>query len=248
MFLFRLCDMEIIFFLIHCIMAVSLSMAQTQNVTTPAMTPALKSTQTTGNVILFNTTVSSGNESGTTYTSAITSVSLTSEETTVHLQTSQSTAIMTQQKHSTSLTTPGTQTQPSTVLTTTSQTTAGYTSIVTSTAVISTANSSHTVNTTSDSKDRITHGKSEASLSIYMSYISILLLTHAFFIVSSGSGLSDSERNMTVVFTVGLGAFLVTLVVIMLHRYKHRVQYFHQPLNDSVITGKKSSLFTRTSV
>ncbi|GAA6216781.1 flocculation protein FLO9-like [Lates japonicus] len=91
------------------------------------------------------------------------------------------------------------------MLTTTAiQTTAGYISTP-ATTVITTANSSHIVSTTSDSVDSITQG----------------------------FGLNTSEKNMTIVFSVALGVFGLALVMFMFHRCKQKIQYLHQPLNNT---------------
>ncbi|XP_041808214.1 sialomucin core protein 24-like isoform X2 [Chelmon rostratus] len=120
-----------------------------------------------------------------------------------HLQTSQSTTIM-----STSLTTttPGTHTPTFTAMTTPAmQTTVGYIS-TSGTTVITSANSSHTVNTASDSVGSTT----QVSLR-----------------------LNISEKNMTILFSVVLGVFAVALVAFMFHKCKHKIQYLHQPLDNT---------------
>nr|XP_046239063.1 sialomucin core protein 24-like [Scatophagus argus] len=83
-------------------------------------------------------------------------------------------------------------------------TTAGYTS--TPDTTVTTANSSHTVNTTSDSVDETT----QADLP-----------------------LDISEKSMTILFSVVLGVLATALVVFMFHKCKQKIQYLHQPLNNS---------------
>uniref|UniRef100_A0A3B4VH95 Flocculation protein FLO9-like n=1 Tax=Seriola dumerili TaxID=41447 RepID=A0A3B4VH95_SERDU len=46
-------------------------------------------------------------------------------------------------------------------------------------------------------------------------------------------GLDISEKNMTIVFSVALGVFGVALVIFMFHRCKQKIQYLHQPLNNT---------------
>lgn len=46
-------------------------------------------------------------------------------------------------------------------------------------------------------------------------------------------GLNISEKSMTIVFSVILGVFIVALVVFALYKYKHKIQYLHQPLNSA---------------
>uniref|UniRef100_A0A4W6CB92 Uncharacterized protein n=1 Tax=Lates calcarifer TaxID=8187 RepID=A0A4W6CB92_LATCA len=46
-------------------------------------------------------------------------------------------------------------------------------------------------------------------------------------------GLNTSEKNMTIVFSVALGVFGLALVMFMFHRCKQKIQYLHQPLNNT---------------
>ncbi|XP_058487839.1 sialomucin core protein 24-like [Solea solea] len=116
--------------------------------------------------------------------------------------------------NSTSLSTAASDTNTPTFtvpMTATSQTTAVDTSmpdttvITPDTTVITTANTSHTANTTSNSDNRITHGV----------------------------GFNNSEKNITIVFSVALGALAVAFVIFMFHRCKQRAQYLHQPFYNS---------------
>lgn len=58
------------------------------------------------------------------------------------------------------------------------------------------------------------------------------------FPVLLGLGLNISDFNLTVLFSVVLGVFALALVVFMFHRCKHKIQYLHQPLNNTDDTGK----------
>lgn len=124
-----------------------------------------------------------------------------------HFQTTLSTTTTTPQTNHTSHTsaTPGTKAPTSAALTTPSvQTTGGY---ITSpdTTVKTTAGSPHTVSTTPDSMFRTTQGL----------------------------GLSSSEINMTIVFSVILGVFAMAIVLFMFQKCKHKIQYLPQPLTNS---------------
>ncbi|XP_026162963.1 cell wall integrity and stress response component 4 isoform X2 [Mastacembelus armatus] len=92
---------------------------------------------------------------------------------------------------------------PHTPTATTAQTAAGYTGTPDVTAT-TTANPPHTVNTTSDTDNK-----------------------------SQGLGLNTSEKNLTIVFSVILGLFAVAIIVLVLHKCKQKLQYMHQPLNNS---------------
>ncbi|XP_040890746.1 sialomucin core protein 24-like [Toxotes jaculatrix] len=196
-----------------CLLAISFAVAKTEkgNLTQTTTTPGLNVTHTTAFVTSSNSTVhvtfiSNGTDDTTSFTST-TWDNETVNKTTSHFQTFQSTTISTPLTNITSLTTitPGTHTPTFTTLTTPEiQTTEGYTSTP-ETTVITTANLSHTVNTTSGSVDRITQGL----------------------------GLNISEKNMTIVFSVVLGVFAVALVIFMFHRCKQKIQYLHQPLNNT---------------
>ncbi|XP_056241858.1 sialomucin core protein 24-like [Seriola aureovittata] len=196
-----------------CLLAVSFAEAHAEkmNLTITPTTPGLNLNHTTTLVTSSNTTVhatviSNISEDTTSFTST-TWDNETFNETTSHPQTYQSTTILNPLTNSSLLTTttPGTHTSSFTAVTMpVIQSTAGYISTP-DTSVITTANSSNTVNTTSDSVDRITQG----------------------------FGLDISEKNMTIVFSVALGVFGVALVIFMFHRCKQKIQYLHQPLNNT---------------
>ncbi|CAB1450809.1 unnamed protein product [Pleuronectes platessa] len=161
------------------------------------------SSHTTGNTA----STSKVNENTTTAFSSTTWNNETINQTTINLQTSQSTTILAPLTNSTTLTTstPAALTPTSTVLTVpTSETTTGYTRTPDTTAITS-ANSTRTVNTTSHSVDATTQGLR----------------------------LNISEQNLTIVFSVVLGVFAVSLVVFMFRRCRQKTQYLHQPLNNS---------------
>ncbi|XP_017264329.1 sialomucin core protein 24-like [Kryptolebias marmoratus] len=50
---------------------------------------------------------------------------------------------------------------------------------------------------------------------------------------TQGLNLNVSEKNMTIIFSAVLGVFLLALVMITLHRCRHKIQYMHQPLNST---------------
>lgn len=50
---------------------------------------------------------------------------------------------------------------------------------------------------------------------------------------TQGLRLSISERNLTITFSLMLSFFALALVVITIHRCSHKVQYLHQPLNNT---------------
>lgn len=167
-----------------------------------------------------------------------------------HLQTSQSTTIM-----STSLTTttPGTHTPTFTAMTTPAmQTTVGYIS-TSGTTVITSANSSHTVNTASDSVGSTTQGKHQT-----LCLFNHLIAHHGRYLnrerlIASSSPvlvslrLNISEKNMTILFSVVLGVFAVALVAFMFHKCKHKIQYLHQPLDNTDDTGKEFPFITHST-
>nr|XP_019952086.1 PREDICTED: flocculation protein FLO11-like [Paralichthys olivaceus] len=198
-----------------CLLASPFAVAQTEKGDFPVTTvkPSVSSmTQTTALIMSstssVNTTVASNvTEDTTAPFSSTTWDNETLEKTTIHPQTSQSTTIMTPLTNSSSLatSTPAAHTPTLTVLTVpASETTTGYTSTPGTTEITS-ANSSRTVKTTSHPVDRIT----------------------------KGLGLNISEENMTIVFSVVLGVFALSLVIFMYHRCRQRIQYLHQPLNNS---------------
>lgn len=49
----------------------------------------------------------------------------------------------------------------------------------------------------------------------------------------SGVRLSLSERNLTITFSVMLGIFALAVVAIKLHRWSYKLQFLHQPLNNT---------------
>uniref|UniRef100_A0A8C3G597 Uncharacterized protein n=1 Tax=Cyclopterus lumpus TaxID=8103 RepID=A0A8C3G597_CYCLU len=71
-------------------------------------------------------------------------------------------------------------------------------------------------------------------------YISTALTFVSFFfsLALQDLRLNISEKNMTIVFSVVLGVFAVAVVVFMLHKCKHKIQYLHQPLNNTGDAGK----------
>ncbi|XP_059185588.1 sialomucin core protein 24-like [Centropristis striata] len=197
-----------------CLLAISYAVAQTEkdHLTIPSTitTPGLNQTHTSTTSSDFTATPNQ-TESTTPFTSTtqnnetFTTTTVATTESTSQLQTSQSTTIMTPLTNSTSLTTKTASTPTFTAMTTsTRQTTVGPRSTP-HTTVISTANSSHTVNTTSDSMYGTTQGLR----------------------------LNTSDKNMTILFSVVLGVFALALVVFMFHRWQHKIQYFHQPLNNT---------------
>lgn len=54
-----------------------------------------------------------------------------------------------------------------------------------------------------------------------------------------GLGLNSSEKIMTILFSVALGVAALGLVVYVFHRCKQRIQYLHQPLDNTEDTGKE---------
>lgn len=202
-----------------CLLALSFVVAQTDkgNLTTTTSSLDLNVTKPTATATLPNSTVHvTANSNLTENTTPFTSTTRDNETLTKSTaattgstslpQTPQLTTIMTPQTNSTSMisTTPDPHTPTLSGLTTQAMQTTGYTSTA-DTTVITTANSSHTVNTTSDPMDRTTQV----------------------------SQLNISEKNMTVIFSVVLGVFVVALVVFMFHKCKQKLQYIHQPLNNT---------------
>ncbi|XP_031157749.1 cell wall protein DAN4 isoform X2 [Sander lucioperca] len=209
--------MDTIFATLFCYLLVLFAVAQTENnvtITSTVTTAGLNLTHTTTMVTSSNSTVrvtviSNLTENTTPFTSTtrdnetVTKTEATTESTSP-LQTSQSTTVMTPLTNSTSLTTTSPGTATFTALTKpTIQTTIGY--INTPDTTVNTANPSHTVKTTLDSMYRTTQGL----------------------------GLNISDFNLTVLFSVVLGVFALALVVFMFHRCKHKIQYLHQPLNNT---------------
>ncbi|XP_042364450.1 sialomucin core protein 24-like isoform X2 [Plectropomus leopardus] len=197
------------------LLALSFVVAQTNLTVTPSVTtPSLNLTHTmvtSSNSTVSVTVISNLTENTTPLTSTtwdnetFTGTTATTTQSTSHLQTTQSETVMTTLTNSTSQTTTAPGTPTFTALTTPStQTTVGYISTPDAT-VITTANSSHTVNTTPESVYRTTQGL----------------------------GLNIPEKNMTILFSVVLGVLALALVVFMFHRCKHRIQYLHQPLNNT---------------
>ncbi|XP_068568601.1 sialomucin core protein 24-like isoform X2 [Cebidichthys violaceus] len=212
--------MDTIFVTLACyLLAIPFAVAQTQTdkvTVTPAITtPDLNMTLTATMLPSSNSTghmtvISNSTENTTPFTSTtrdnrtFPNATAAPPESTSPLQTSQSTTNGTPLTNSTSPTTTTPDTPTSTALTTSTRTTVGYIS-TTDTTVITTANSSHTVNTTSGSMGTTTQGLR----------------------------LNISEKSMTIVFSVVLGVFALAMVVFMFHRCKHKIQYLHQPLNNT---------------
>ncbi|XP_039972203.1 sialomucin core protein 24-like [Xiphias gladius] len=211
--------MDTIFATLPCyLLAISFAVAQKEKgnlIIAPATaTPGLNVTNTTtfltsSNSTVHATVISNVTDDTTPFT-ITTWDNETFNETTSHPQTPQSTTILTPLTNSPSLTTatPGTHAPTFTVLTVPAiQTSAGNIGTA-DTTVITTENSSHTLNTTLDSVNRI----------------------------PQGFGLNISEKNLTIVFSVALGVFAVALVMFMFQRCKQKIQYLHQPLNDTNYT------------
>ncbi|XP_041636542.1 sialomucin core protein 24-like [Cheilinus undulatus] len=161
----------------------------------------------TANVtIIANLTENTTPLANTTQNNATTSatVAATTESTSEsHPQTVQSTITTPQTSQMPQTTATGTNTPTLTTLLTLAQETTG--SHITSPATtVTTAVSSNTVNTTSESMHRTTQS----------------------------SGLRGSEMNLTIIFSVILGVFVMAPVVFMFHKCKHKFQYLHQPLTN----------------
>ncbi|TDH13750.1 hypothetical protein EPR50_G00036350 [Perca flavescens] len=210
--------MDTIFATLVCYLVVLFAVARTENnatITSTVTTAGFNLTHTTTTVASSTSTVrvtviSNLTENTTPFPNTtrdketLTKTEATTESTSP-LQTSQSTTVVTPLTNSTSLTTtsPGTATF-SALTNLTTQTTTGSISTP-DTTVNTTANPSHTVNTTSNSMYGTTQGL----------------------------GLNISDFNLTVLFSVVLGVFALALVVFMFHRCKHKIQYLHQPLNNT---------------
>uniref|UniRef100_A0A8C5HRB6 Uncharacterized protein n=1 Tax=Gouania willdenowi TaxID=441366 RepID=A0A8C5HRB6_GOUWI len=55
---------------------------------------------------------------------------------------------------------------------------------------------------------------------------------------NKGFGLNNSEKTVTILFSLILGVLVVALIVFMLFKCKHKIQYMHQPLtneNDTLL-------------
>uniref|UniRef100_A0A3P8RPX4 Uncharacterized protein n=1 Tax=Amphiprion percula TaxID=161767 RepID=A0A3P8RPX4_AMPPE len=204
--------------LVCCLLALSFAVVQTENntVTTPTAPADFNLTQ--HNSAAHVTDTSTFSEDTTQYTGmtvdkgALTKTTAATTESTSQPQTSQSTT-MSPPLTSPKTTTPTSQIPTFTTLTTqANQTTADNTSTP-DTPVIPTENSSHTVSATSQSANRTTKGKHQA--------------------LCSGLGLNTSEKNMTIVFSAVLGAFGAALLIFMVHKCKHKIQFMHQPLHNT---------------
>ncbi|KAM6946931.1 uncharacterized protein PEZ65_000649 isoform 2-T2 [Lycodopsis pacificus] len=208
--------MDTLFATLACyLLAIPLAVALTQ---TDKLTPTITTPDL--NVTLTATTLSSSNSTGrvavfsnsTENTTPFTSTTRDNGTfTNATAATPEGTSPLQTPQSTTDVTPPTKSTTPttpgtptSTALTTSTRTTAGYISTP-DTTVITTANSSHTVNTTSGSVDTTT----------------------------PGLRLNISEKSMTIVFSVVLGVFALAGVVFMFHRCKHKIQYLHQPLNNT---------------
>ncbi|XP_054473475.1 sialomucin core protein 24-like isoform X2 [Anoplopoma fimbria] len=204
--------MEAIFATLACyLLVIPFAAAQTQgkNLTPTITTPDLNMTHTPTMLSSTNSTghgtvISSSTENTTPFTST-TGNNDTFTQTTA--ATSESTSHLQTSQSTTNMTpltkTPGTPT--STALTTSkTQVTAGYISTA-DTTVITTVNSSLTVKTTLDPVNK----------------------------TAQGLVLNISEKNMTIVFSVVLGVFALAVVVFMFQKCKHKIQYMHQPLNNT---------------
>uniref|UniRef100_A0A8C4I6K6 Uncharacterized protein n=1 Tax=Dicentrarchus labrax TaxID=13489 RepID=A0A8C4I6K6_DICLA len=210
-----------------CLLALSFAVAQTENgslttITPTISTPDVNLTHTTtmaSNSTVPVTVTSNSTDDTTPFTNkthnneTFTKTTAATTESTSHLQTSQPTTIMTPLTNSTSLTktTPGNHTPTFTAPTTPAMQTTEANTSTPDTTVITTANLSHTVYTTSDSPDRSTQGKHRDSC----------------------LRLNMSEKNMTILFSVVLGVFAMAVVVFMFHQCKQKIQYLHQPLNNT---------------
>ncbi|XP_060926079.1 sialomucin core protein 24-like [Limanda limanda] len=192
-----------------CLLAISSAAAQTVKGDSPTTKPSVSNnmTQTTELMMSLHTV---GNTASTSKVTENTTTAFSS--TTWNNETLNKTTIHPQTSQSTTILAP--LTNSTTLMTSTpaaltptvnaSETTTGYTRTPDTTAITST-NSTPPVNTTSHSVDATTQG-----------------LT-----------LNISEQNLTIVFSVVLGVFLVSLVVFMFRRCRQKIQYLHQPLNNS---------------
>ncbi|XP_029989401.1 agglutinin-like protein 5 [Sphaeramia orbicularis] len=211
--------MDTIFFTLSCwLLALSFAVSPTEKPTTQGLTETNTITDVSSNSSVPVTVITTPTKDTTTLTSTsdshtFTKNTSTTAKTTEHLEPFQSTTTESSITNSSSVTateteTPGTQTSPLTLLTTpTALTTTGYISS-SDTTVITTVNSS-TINITSQSVHTTTHGL----------------------------GLNTAERSLTIVFCSILGVCVVVLVLFMFHRCKHKLQYMHQPLNNTDSTG-----------
>lgn len=187
-------------------------MVQTQNntetVTTPTAPADFNLTQPSSTAHV--TDMSTFSEDTTQYTGttedkgAFTKTTAATTESTNTPQTSQSTT-MSPPPTSLKTTTPTTQTPTFTTPTTQPNQTAADNTSTTDTPVITTEHSSHSVSATSQSVNRTTEGL----------------------------GLNTSEKNMTIVFSAILGAFGAALLIFMVHKCKHKIQFIHQPLHNT---------------
>ncbi|XP_047439864.1 sialomucin core protein 24-like [Mugil cephalus] len=204
-----------------CILAFTCAMGQTQNgistITPPSATSDSNLTLVTTVPTSSNSTVSVTSdmtENSTQYTSTTTDGGLLSNttvvtaESTSQPETSLSTTTSTPHTNSTSLTSLTTPSAPTPTFTNATVPTVSSTVGNISTPdspVTATENSSHPVNTTSGSVST----------------------------TKPGLGLNISEKYITIVLSATLGVFIVTMVMFMLHKYKQKIQFLHQPLNNT---------------
>lgn len=96
--------------------------------------------------------------------------------------------------------------------------------------------------TTEDTANRTTQGEHRGPYSISKSFSTLcfclsmnLTLCN---LVLLGLNLNDSEKIMTIIFSVVLGVFLLALVMTLLCKCRYKLQYLHQPLNSTNEAGK----------
>ncbi|KAK5872115.1 hypothetical protein PBY51_012845 [Eleginops maclovinus] len=197
-----------------CLLAISIAVVQAENNT--AISPALPTPSSNPTNVTTAapspaervTVISNLTENTTAFTSTApdseTYTGITAATNESTGHPSQPTTIMTPLTNTTSQTTT---TPGNHTTTSTAQTAtqppAGNTS--TPAATVIATDPSHTVITTSGSMNRTTQGLR----------------------------LNISETNMTVIFSVVLGVFTLALVGLMFHRCQHKIQYSHQPLNNT---------------
>uniref|UniRef100_A0A3Q1FBK2 Cell wall integrity and stress response component 4-like n=1 Tax=Acanthochromis polyacanthus TaxID=80966 RepID=A0A3Q1FBK2_9TELE len=181
-----------------CLLALSFAVVQTENNTETVTTPKAQQPNSTAHV----TDMPTLSEDTTRYTGttedkgAFTKTTAAKTESTNQPQTSQSTT-MSPPPASLKTTTPTTQTPTFTTLTTQANQTAADNTSTPNTTAVTTGNSSHTVSATPQPVNRTTNGL----------------------------GLNASEKTITIVFSAVLGAFGAALLMFMVHKCKHKIQF-----------------------
>lgn len=98
---------------------------------------------------------------------------------------------------------------------------------------------------TSVSRTSVSHSTSAAVITANTSVVNV---TSQSVLSTQGVRLSVSERNLTITFSVMLGIFVLAVVAYKLHRCSQKLQFFHQPLNDTedlnVYTADSDTLVT----